>query len=426
MSAVQTLEPLPRIIDSRPERPVPAPIEISLPEPTTPEGPKPKRRRAPYVLGALVLAAAAGGGALYMSKQGKESTDNAQIEGHVSNVAARVPGQVVRVLVKDNQQVHAGDVLVELDDRDLAARLAAARADLAAAEASQRAAATQLALTEKQAHANLTIARGGVAQAAAVSGTTEAQIDQARADVTAALSRQSLARIELARTERLVAAGAVAQAELDARRAAADQADAAVTQAQARVTSAEASRSNSSGTVEAARGRLLSAQSAPEQVASARAQQELATAKVAQARAAVDAAELAISYTKIRAEISGTVARRTVEPGQLVSPERPLMAIVGLDDTWVVANFKETQLADMHPGQKTEIAIDTFDHVALTGHIESLAAGTGSRFSLLPPDNASGNFTKVTQRVPVLIRLDDRRGLTLRPGMSAEVTVFTR
>jgi membrane fusion protein (multidrug efflux system) len=422
MTAVHTLEPT-RRTTSRTDR-LTTSRELPLPPPAETAAKAP-RRKAPLLFGVLLAAAAAGGAYIYVTGRGVETTDNAQVEGHVSSVAARVPGQVVRVLVRDNQEVKAGDILVELDDRDYATRLAAARADLAAAEAAQRTAATQLSLTEKQAKANLSIARGGVAQAASVSGSTQAMIDQARADLAAAESRRTLARTELERSQRLVEAGAVTQSELDSRQAAIEQADAAVAQAQARLVTALAGRSNGAGTVEAARGRLLAAETGPEQVEAARAQLELASAKAAQARAAVEQAELNLGYTKIRAEIAGTVARRTVEPGQLVSPERPLLAIVGLGDTWVVANFKETQLAAMRPGQAARIEIDTYDGVELTGHVDSIAAGTGSRFSLLPPDNASGNFTKVTQRVPVLVRLDDRKGLTLRPGMSAEVSIVT-
>jgi membrane fusion protein (multidrug efflux system) len=423
MTAAHTLEPTRRIADPRPDRLTTA-RELPLPPPAETVARAP-RKKAPLIFGALLAAAAAGGAYIYVTGRGTETTDNAQVEGHVSSVAARVSGQVVRVLVRDNQEVQAGDILVELDDRDYATRLAAARADLAAAEAAQRTAATQLSLTEKQARAGLSIARGGIAQAASVAGSTQALIDQARADITAAESRRTLARTELERSQRLVEVGAVTQSELDSRQAAIEQADAAVAQAQARLVTALAGRSNGAGTVEAARGRLLAAETGPEQVEAARAQLELATAKAAQARAAMEQAELNLGYTKIRAEIAGTVARRTVEPGQLVSPDRPLLAIVGLGDTWVVANFKETQLAAMRPGQPARIEIDTYDGVELTGHVDSIAAGTGSRFSLLPPDNASGNFTKVTQRVPVLVRLDDRKGLTLRPGMSAEVSIVT-
>lgn len=393
--------------------------------PQTPGTPPARRRKAPIILVALVAVAAGVGTYLYVSSAGKESSDDAQVEGHVSNVAARVPGEVKRVLVRDNQHVQAGDVLVELDDADYVARLDATHADLAAAQAALTAAETQRDLTRKQVDANLAIARGGVAQAAAVSGSTEAQIDQVRADLAAAGSRAELARLELGRTQRLFDAGAVPQSELDGRRATADQADASVEQARARLVSAEANRSNSSGTALAARGRLASAQTAPEQIASAQAQVDLARAKVAQAQSAVHIAELDVGYTRIRAEIDGDVAKSTVEPGQIVGPDRPLMALVGTRELWVVANLKETQLADLRPGQRVEVKIDTFGGQSLRGVVDGIQSGTGARFALLPPDNASGNFTKVTQRVPVRIELPDRRGLALRPGMSADVTIYT-
>jgi membrane fusion protein, multidrug efflux system len=388
-----------------------------------PAPPPARRSRAKVLLPVLVAAAAVGAGTFYLLGRGSESTDDAQVEGHVATVAARVPGQVARVLVKDNQEVKAGDVLVELDDRDLAARLAAARADAQAARAQVRAAETQLALAETSSRANLTVARGGVSQAAALAGTTRATIDQARADVTAAEARVVLARADLGRAQKLFDEHAIAQAELDARQSAFDQADAALTQTRARQVSAEANLDNSRGSIETARGRLVAAEAGPVQVQSARAQLELAQARLAQSDAALAQAELNLSFTRVRAEVSGSVARRTVEPGQAVSPDRPLMAIVALDDPWIVANFKEDQLGRMRAGQEADVEVDTFGGRRFTGHVESFAPGTGSRFSLLPPDNASGNFTKVVQRVPVLVRLDGAPGVTLRPGMSASVTV---
>lgn len=396
--------------------------EIPVPAPSVPV--KKKKKRAPMVLGTLVLIAAAVGVYLYISSRGKEQTDDAQVEGHVANVAARVAGQVKRVLVEDNQQVKKGDVLVELDDADLAARFDSANADLLAAQASLHAAQAQLALTAKQIDANLAVARGGVAQATAVNGSTQAQIDQARADVLAAESRANLAHTELARTQKLTDGGAVPLAELDKRRDDTSVADATVTQAKARLASALANVANSQGTSEAARGRLLGAQTGPEQVELAKAQVEQAEAKVVQAQKQAHIAELNLGYTKIRAELDGYVAKRTVEPGQMVGPERALMALVGTTDTWVVANFKETQMSGIKPGQRVHVTIDSYGG-SFDGKVESIQAGTGARFSLLPPDNASGNFTKVTQRVPVRIAVPDRRGLAFRPGMSADVTVYT-
>jgi membrane fusion protein (multidrug efflux system) len=387
--------------------------------------PPAKRRRAPFVAGGLVVAAAAVAGILYLTRLGKEKTDDAQVEAHVSNIAAQIAGQVKRVLVADNQDVKAGDVLVELDDRDQQAKLAAARADLGEATAQLRLAETQLALTEKTARANLTVAEGAIAQAAAVTGNTAAQIDQARADVAAAESRKQLTRVERDRAERLRKMGAAPQSDIDEKIAADTAADAALAQAQARVASALANRSNSSGTEASARGRLLAAQTIDEQVTAARAQVDLAKSRLDQRQAAVDRAALELEHTRVRSAIPGMVTKRSVESGQLVSPERMLMSIVDLSDTWVVANLKETQLAEIKPGQTAEIEVDTFDGT-LRGKVDSIAAGTGSRFSLLPPENASGNFIKVTQRVPVKIKLDDRGSRVLRPGMSAEVVIHTR
>lgn len=402
------------------------PLSLTATEPAAVPTTKPQtKKRAPLVLTALFVVAAAGT-ARFVAHRGIETTDAAQVEAHVANLSSRVAGQVKRVLVKDNQHVQAGDVLVELDDRDLAARLAAARADVAAAKAQLHSMQTQLSLTEKTVDSNLTVARGGLAQASAVRGTTRAAIDQAEADLAAAESRRALAVTDFGRTDKLFATGAVAQAEHDSRKAQLDQAEAAVSQARARLASAQAGVENVAGTVQTARGRLIAAESGPEQIEAARAQVELARARADQAAAALTQAELNFSYAQVKAETSGVVARRSVEVGQMVSPERPLMAIVALDNTWVVANFKEDQIADMKPGAPATVTIDTFSGEKLHGHVESLAGGTGARFSLLPPDNASGNFTKVVQRIPVLIRLDVNSAVELRPGMSATASVSTR
>jgi membrane fusion protein, multidrug efflux system len=388
----------------------------------------PKRRaKAPLVLGALVVGLATAGGAAYVSGLGRESTDDAFVEAHVASVAARVPGQVVRVLVKDNQHVEVGEVLVELDDRDAKVRLATAEADLLSAQASLAAADTQLALTEKTVDANLRQARGGLTQAAAAESGSRASVDQVRADIDVAGSRHSLAKLDFERTERLWRENAISQAELDAKKAQLEQAEAALAQARSRETGARTNVSGSAGSVEAARGRLVAAEAGPEQVGVARATVGVARARVAQSEAAVEQAKLNLSYTIVRAPLAGVVSRRSVEVGQAVDPARPLLAVTALDDVWVVANFKEVQIAEMREGQAAGVKIDAFPGRPLRGHVESLAGGSGARFSLLPPDNASGNFTKVVQRIPVLVRLDERPpGLALRPGMSSYVRVETR
>ena len=386
--------------------------------------PKKKKNRARIIGIGLVAAALLAGGTYYVVHLGKESTDDAQVEGHVQPVSARVSAQVAKVLVKDNQLVKAGDVLVELDRSDFEAKAAAAQADVAAADAAVASARTQLELTERNADAMLRQARGGVTQASSSVTSSQAAVEQATADVVAALARQKLAQREYDRSESLHATGAVSPADLDNHRMAIDSANAGLSEARARLLAAKAGIGNGAGAVELAQGRLAAAQTAPQQIASAQAAVKVAEAKLLQAQAAQRLADLNLSYTTIRAPASGHVSRRTVEVGQLVSSDRPLLAIVPLDDVWVVANFKEDQAAKMHTGQKASVSVDAYGR-SFEGHVDSLSAGTGSRFALLPPDNASGNFIKVVQRVPVLIRLDGVAGVDLRPGMSCNVTVRT-
>jgi membrane fusion protein (multidrug efflux system) len=385
---------------------------------------KPKRAKLVFATVAVILASA--GAAAWLAGRGKESTDDAFVEGHVASVASRIQGQVARVAVKDNQLVEVGDVLVEIDDRDAKVRLVTAEADLLSAKANLKAVESQLTLTEKNVDANLRQAKGGVVQASAMAGSSRASIDQAKADVDAAESRRALAELDLHRSEKLRADGAVAQADLDSKKALYDQAVASVAQAKAREQNAIVGITNAAGGVETAQGRLVAAQSGPEQIDASRAAVGVARARVAQAEAAVDQARLNVSYTVIKAQIRGLVSRRSVEVGQTVDPARPLMALTALDDVWVVANFKEDQIATIHEGEPVTVKIDAFPGRTLRGHVDSVQGGSGARFSLLPPDNASGNFTKVVQRIPVLVRIDDKPAdVTLRPGMSSYVTVKT-
>jgi membrane fusion protein (multidrug efflux system) len=257
-----------------------------------------------------------------------------------------------------------------------------------------------------------------------MAGSSRASIDQAKADVDAAESRRTLAELDLRRSEKLRADGSVAQADLDARKAVYDQAVAAVAQARAREQNALVGITNAAGSIETAQGRLVAAQAGPEQIEASRAAVAVARARVAQSEAALEQAKLNVSYTQVKAQIRGMVSRRSVEVGQTVDPARPLMAISSLDDVWVVANFKEDQIAGIHEGEHVTVKIDAYSGRKLSAHVDSVQAGSGARFSLLPPDNASGNFTKVVQRIPVLIRLDDKpTDVILRPGMSTNVTV---
>ena len=385
-----------------------------------------RRKRTPVLIAGLGAAAVLVSATWYLLHLGRESTDDAQVEGRVMTVSARVPGQVLRVRVDDNQVVEAGDVLVELDPADYAAKLDAARADLAAARAAADGARSALALTEKAAPANLVQAQGGLIAASFSLTSAEAEIEQARSELAAADSRQSLAELNLKRARALVESNVLPAADLDQRQTEFDAANAQYQRERARLAAALAGRAGSGGGLVLAKGRLSAAQTAAEQVASARAALALVEAKALQAEAALKLAELNLSYATVRAPRRGVVSRRSVEQGQTVGPERSLLAIVPLDDVWVVANFKEDQLAEMRAGQRTTVRLDTYGRREFHGHVESIAGATGARFALLPPDNATGNFVKVVQRVPVLIRLDGSAGVELRPGMSADVTVRTR
>ena len=390
------------------------------------ESAPPRRRRTPLVVASLAAASLLVSGAWYATHIGRESTDDAQVDGHVMSVSARVAGQVLRVHITDNQTVNAGDVLIELDPADYAARVDGARADLGAARAAADSARAALALTMKTVPATIAQARGGLTAAASSVVSARATIEQAKSSIAAAEARRALAELEWRRAHTLVEQNAIPGAELDTRSTELDAANATLKEAQARLASANASLDGSGGGMELARGRLTVAETAEEQLASARAASELADARVAQTESALKIAELNLSYTTVRAARRGVIARRSVEQGQMVGPERPLFAIVPLDDVWIVANFKEDQLSQMAVGNKADVEIDTYSRHRLRAHIDSIAGGTGARFALLPPDNATGNFVKVVQRLPVLLRIDDAAGLELRPGMSADVTVDTR
>ncbi len=377
------------------------------------------------VFPALIALACLVGGIGWLLGRGHETTEDAQVEGRVVNVSARVGGVVARLLVEDNQLVEAGDLLVELDDRELSARLDAVRAERAAVAASLEVARTSLTLTESNAKATLAQARGGLTQAKAGITSTKAGLEVAHAAVAAAQTRVKFARLELDRVIQLRSTASVPDAQVDQLQAAYDEAVAAQNQAQAQNAAAAAATEGSSGGLTAAEGRILAAETVDQQVASSHAAVAMAEARLAQTDAAVRLAELNLSYTKVVAPVRGLVSRRAVEIGQSVSFERPLLALVPPDDIWVVANYKEDQIADMKPGQPARVRIDAYPGVEFAGHVESISGASGARFSLLPPDNASGNFVKVVQRLPVVIRLDGPPARPLRPGMSADVLVHT-
>jgi membrane fusion protein (multidrug efflux system) len=310
----------------------------------------------------------------------------------------------VRVL--DNQRVNAGDVIVEIDPRDLQARVDESQAAVDLAQAERNAAISTLELTKATTAAALE-------QAQAEVNAAQAAVDQARAEYAAAQSELERARADLSRYEQ-IAGPAVSQQQVDLARATAQRADAQTEAARKAVTAAQAQ-------VAAAQGRLIAAQAAPYQVAAADSQVKRAGATVNQAQAALREAQLQLSYTTITAPQAGRITKRSVEAGNYVVDGQTLLAIV-TDDLWTEANFKETQLADMRPGQDVSIRIDAFPDENFRGHVDSIQAGGGAYFSLLPPENATGNFVKVVQRVPVKIVFDqplDLNRFAIGPGMSA-------
>lgn len=309
-----------------------------------------------------------------------EATDDAQVEGHILPISAKVGGYAAKVFVIDGDAVRAGDTLFTLDTDELEIRLRQAEAELMAAEAA---------------------AKGGVAGAGA--RLAESQRTAAQAELSASKAALEKAEADLERTRSLFKQQIASQAQLEA--------------AQAAFRSAQASYQAAS---EAARGSGFSIQGANAQV-------RAADARLAAAQASVDAARLQIAYSVVTAPASGHVAKKNVEPGQLLSPGQSVMALVENTPPWVVANLKETQLHDVRPGQPVEIDVDAFPDRTFHGRVSSIQRATGAKFSLLPPDNASGNFTKVVQRVPVRIELaDSDAAALLRPGLSVTVAIDVR
>jgi membrane fusion protein, multidrug efflux system len=373
---------------------------------------------------------------------GRETTDDAQVDAHVTPVAARVGGTVVEVRVKENQEVEAGAVLVVIDPRDYQVALDKARAELATAEADAMVARVNIPITSTAATSNDSNARGGVDQAQAGIDGAQRGIEAANARLATAQARQREAEANAVKTAKdverfkgLLAKDEIPQQQYDAAVAGADAAHAAADSAKAQVQEAQAGVSVAQSQLMQARAghaqataQLQTAQTGPEQVAAQRARASSADARVLQQRAAVQQAELNVQYTTLKAPMKGIVSKKSVEIGQVIQPGQPLMTVIPLEEVWVTANFKETQLESMRPGQPAAIEVDAYGGRDFKAHVESLAAATGSRFSLLPPENATGNFVKVVQRVPVRIVLDEKQDAEqlLRPGMSVTVKVYTR
>lgn len=375
------------------------------------------------IIGAVVLALALLGGGYLWLTAGQESTDDAQLEADVVPLASRVSGQVLRVLVKENASVKAGDPIAELDPADYAARVKQAEGELVSAQAQADAADAQARVVEAAARGGFSSARAGVSASNAAVSTADAQVASAKAAIARAEADVTRTHLDLDRAKQLLAANAIPKQGLDHALAAAASADAALDQARAQLASAEEGKRYALSHVAEAQGQLDSSAPIDAKIAAARANAVLAHGRVTTAEAALEQAKLQLGYTRILAPQDGRVSKVGVHAGQLIAIGAPIAQLVP-NDIYVVANFKETQMQHMRPGQKVEVDLDALDG-KLEGTVESIAAGTGSRFALLPPDNASGNFVKVVQRVPVRIALTRSKGADLLAGLSADVTVYT-
>jgi membrane fusion protein (multidrug efflux system) len=395
------------------------------------------RGRLLAVIGLIVVFAVA---VYFWRTSGRQTTDDAQIDGHITQVSGRVGGTVVKVHVKENQVVKAGEVLVELDRRDYEVAVERARADLADAQANASGAMTGIPLTEVSTATGLRSASGSVEEARAGIGIADRQVEASRAQLVAAQARQrekEAAAVKSARdVERLkglVAKDEIAQqqydaavAAADAARAAADAATSEVAAAQAAIAIAEQRALQARGTAAQANAQLQASRTGPEQLRVTKARADVANARVQQAAAALAQAELNLQRTSITAPSDGIISRKSVEAGQVIQAGQPLFALVSQGDVWVIANFKETQLRHVQPGQRVTIDVDGLGR-ELNGHVDSIAAATGAKFSLLPPENATGNYVKVVQRIPVKIVFEPQQDPEhrLRPGMSVSPTIYT-
>ena len=377
-----------------------------------------KRPLFRLVLVALVLGGIVAVAAYWFYARQYEVTDDAFVDGEVVQVSAKVSGIIQSVEVQDNQDVTAATLLVRIDPRDLQARLDAAKASLGAAGAKLEGAKTTVDLTRANTEATLAEAQAGVAEAKAAIQSSQSQLASAQADVLAAEAEAVRREADLKRYKSLDQR-AVSQQQVDAAQAAADAAAANLAAARKRVSTAEASVTEAQAKEAHAEGILAAAKTGPQQVAAAQAQVKNAQAAVEEARAVVDAAELNLSYTTIRAPVAGRVTRRAARTGQYVQVGQAVLAVVRAD-VWVTANFKETQIGHMRQGQEVDIEVDAYPGHVFHGKVDSIQAGTGSRFSMLPPENATGNYVKVVQRVPVKILFDPdaAQQWLLAPGMS--------
>ncbi len=419
-------------------------------------------RRPLLIAGAVVvLAGLAWGVSAWLHYRSHISTDDAYVEGTVATVSAKAAGHIVELLADDNKPVKKDELLLRIDDRDYRARLEQARAAVGIAESRLRAAGARVAMTRDSASGQMAqaqassmsaesaqrAARDAMDSGRAVVASRRANLGAAQAELERAQAAWMRAKQDLDRTAALLRQDLVAKRDHDQALTDERGAEAAVRVAEQRIVQAQRDLAGAEadlkirdtgyepqqiGVVMAearaqnARASRINAEAAQQEVRVREAERELAAAQLKEAQADLAVAELNVEHTRVKSPIDGVVAKRTVEIGQIVQMGQPLLAVVPLHEVWVVANFKETQLGGVKPGMPAIIAVDGVPGKTFHGTVDSIAAGTGARFSLLPPENATGNWVKVVQRVPVKIRLDSKEVSnphTLRAGMSSYVTI---
>jgi membrane fusion protein (multidrug efflux system) len=356
-----------------------------------------------------------------------ESTDDAQVDGHINSVSARISGHVIKLNVEDNQYVQAGTVLVEIDPADYQVAYERAKADYADAQAAAIAAGVNVPITSINTSSQVSASEADVNSARAGIQAAQQQLQAAKAQLVQAQANDFKAQNDLARYKQLVDKQEISEQQFDEATAAAKASAAAVVAARATADAANQQVIQAKGKLVQAEANFRQANTAPKQLQISKAKAESAQAQVQRSKASLDQAELNLNYTKVIAPVNGVVSNRTVEVGQNVAPGQELMKVINLDDIWITANFKETQLRDMRPGQRVTIEVDANGR-KYYGKVDSIAGASGARFSLLPPENATGNYVKVVQRVPVKIVLDagSNNNHTLRPGLSVTPKVWIR
>jgi membrane fusion protein (multidrug efflux system) len=405
---------------------------MSTPEPNEPvaetEIIEPQSRRRGILIAAVVVVVLIALGVWWRSTY-SENTDDAQVNGHLIQVSSRINGQVAKVYVEENQVVKAGDPIADLDPSDYQVAVENAEAALASARANAAAANVNVPIVTVDTGSNLRSADANVSGTQASVAQAEQQLAAARANVVQAEANNTKAQADLARYKPLVEKDVISKQQFDAAVAAADA-------AQANLVAAQASMQAAQDAVRVAHERQMQAeamqkyaQTAPQQVAAQSARAKQAEAQVQQAQAQLDMAKLNLSYTKIVAPAAGIITRKSVEVDQNVSAGQNLLTLVSLEDLWVTANFKETQLRHMQTGQKVEIHVDSTGR-DYAGRVTQVGGATGSVLSLFPPENATGNYVKVVQRIPVRIDFTDLAkedpNHELRPGLSVEPKVSVK